>query len=117
MIRCDNIREELIYRVPLIIRNLDKHNELNHPENLNKIIDNALEDITYMSDLENTLLIPNRHVITVFTDTGSINIPNKFELPKGYYIQCRTFIATKLPGRKLRKTFQLIFYGTLQESK
>lgn len=111
MIRCDNIREELIYRVPLILRNLDKHNELNHPENLNKIIDNALEDIKYMSDLETYLLDPKYRLITVNSDTGQILIPDEFKLDPRYAAQIKVVISTKLPGRKTRKTISLIFYA------
>ena len=112
MIQCDNIREELIYRVPLILRSLHKHNELNHPENLLQIIDFALEDIKMMPYMETTLSNPKYRVITVFTDNGSINIPDEFYIPDNeYYIQVRTVISTKLPTRKTRKTIQLIFYA------
>lgn len=111
MIQCDNIREELIYRVPLILRSLHKHNELNHPEKLSQIIDFALEDIKMMSYIETTLSNPKYRVITVFTDNGSVNIPDEFHIDNEYYIQVRTVISTKLPTRKTRKTIQLIFYA------
>lgn len=96
MITTNNIKHELIYRIPLILR------DLNSPA---KCINNALEDLERI-DLEKTLLDPKKHLVTVNVITGMILLPDKFE---GKHL-VRIQIKTRLPNRVLSKKITILFY-------